>query len=173
MAAPAHIARENGKKGGRPKGSKTTATLQKEAVMAAWKQRVYKFADNLLDAQMTLARGQTFLYRVDKEFIPTGKGPAGGYYRKKKPVLVEDEWEIRAYIEREVEEGNPDDDDDGGSAFYYLTSKEPSNQAIDSMLDRAGGKATNSVELSGAGGGPLTVEIVKYGQDNSAPPVQS
>ena len=173
MAAPAHIARENGKKGGRPKGTKTKLTLEKEAVMKAWKQRVFAFADRLLDSQMTLATGQMFLYRIDKEFIPTGKGPSGGYYRKKKPVLVEDEWEVRAYIEREAEGANPDDDDDGGSAYYYITVKEPNNQAIDSMLDRAGGKATNSVEISGTDGGPLTVEIVKYGQDNSAPPVQS
>ncbi len=31
MSAPAHIARENGKKGGRPKGSKSPVTLKVEA----------------------------------------------------------------------------------------------------------------------------------------------
>ncbi len=172
MAAPAHIARENGKKGGRPKGSKSQATLEREAVMSAWRQRVFHFANRLLDSQMTLAQGQMFLYRVDKEFIPTGKGPAGGYYRKKKPVLVEDEWEIRAYVERDVEGANPaDDDNDSGSAYYYITAKEPNNMAIDSMLDRAGGKAVATTQITGAAGGALEVKIINYG-DNTATPVQ-
>jgi hypothetical protein len=35
MAAPAHIARENGRKGGRPVGSKATHTIQAEAGKAA------------------------------------------------------------------------------------------------------------------------------------------
>lgn len=34
MSAPAHIARENGKKGGRPKGSKASHTLEAEAAKA-------------------------------------------------------------------------------------------------------------------------------------------
>lgn len=171
MAGTPEQARINGKKGGRPKGTRTKAGLERDKVMAAWRQRVFSFADNLLDAQMTLARGQTFLYRVDKEFVNTGKGPQGGFYRKKKPVLVEDEWEIRAFIEGEVEGANPHDDDDGGAAYYYMTAKEPSNQAIDSMLDRAGGKAVATTQIQGAGGGPLEVKIVKYG-DNTTSPVQ-
>jgi len=35
MAAPAHIARENGKKGGRPKGSKSAVTLNAEQAKQA------------------------------------------------------------------------------------------------------------------------------------------
>jgi hypothetical protein len=36
MAAPPHIARENGKKGGRPKGSKGTHTLEAEAIKSLY-----------------------------------------------------------------------------------------------------------------------------------------
>lgn len=137
--------------------------------MAAWRQRVFKFADNLLDSQMTLARGQTFLYRVDKEFVQTGKGPAGGFYKKLKPVIVEDPEEIRNFIEREGTGENPvEDENDSGSAYYYLTTKEPNNQAIDSMLDRAGGKAIATTQITGDGGGPLQVQVVKYGDTDTA-----
>lgn len=164
MAISPEQARANGKKGGRPLGSKSLASLERDKVMAAWRQRVFRFADNLLDSQMTLAVGQMFLYRIDKEFVPTGKGPDGGFYKKLKPVLVEDEWEIRAYIEREVEGGNPHDDTDAGSAYYYITAKEPNNQAIDSMLDRAGGRAVAITQVQGHDGGALEVKIVNYGE---------
>lgn len=162
MAITPEQAKINGSKGGRPKGSKTLATLQRDAVLENWKQRVFRFADRLLDSQMTIATGQMFLYRVDKEFVSTGKGPQGGFYRKKKPVLVEDEWEIRAYVERDVEGANPHDDDDGGSAYYYITAKEPNNQAIDSMLDRAAGRAVATTQITGAAGGALEVKIINY-----------
>lgn len=167
MAITPEQAKINGSKGGRPKGSKTLATLKRDAIMEAWRQRVFKFADRLLDSQMTLAQGQTFLYRIDKEFVNTGKGPQGGFWRKKKPVLVQDEEEIRAYIERDVEQANPFEDDDGGAAYYYITAKEPNNQAIDSMLDRAGGKAVATTQITGADGGALEVKVVNYGVNNT------
>ena len=61
MAAPAHIARENGKKGGRPKGAKSKTTLERERVLAVMRQRTMEQADILLDAQLTLARGLTYI----------------------------------------------------------------------------------------------------------------
>lgn len=163
MAAPAHIARENGKLGGRPKGSRSKHTLEREAVLEAWKQRTYNFFNTLQDSQMTLARGQMFLYRIDKEFVHTGKGETGGFYKKLRPVIVEDPEEIRDFIEREGNGTNPSEDDNElGCAYYYLTAKEPNNQAIDSMLDRASGKAIATTQITGTGGGPLEVKVIKY-----------
>lgn len=167
MAAPAHIARENGKKGGRPVGSKNIATLEREAVMEKWRQRTYGFMDNLQDSQMTLARGQMFLYRIDKEYVITGKGK--GFWRKMRPVQVQDEEEIRNFIEHEADGTNPaEDSSESGSSWYYITSKEPSNQAIDSMLDRAGGKAVAVTQVQGHDGGALEVKVINYGSDNAA-----
>lgn len=165
MAGTPEQSRINGKRGGRPKGTRTKAALERDKVMAAWRQRVFQFADALLDSQMTLARGQTFLYKVEKEWVQTGKG---GFFKKKRPVIVEDPEEIRAFIEREGEGANPDEDQDGGDIFYYLTTKEPSNQAIDSMLDRAAGKAIATTQVQGANGGPLEVKVINYGSDNAA-----
>ncbi len=53
--------RRNGKKGGRPKGRKNNATLEKEAALAAFQERVRKNIEPLFDAQMTLARGCSHL----------------------------------------------------------------------------------------------------------------
>lgn len=148
MSASAQVARENGKKGGRPKGSKTKATLLKEEVMKAWRQRVMEQANNLLNYQLTLARGQTFLYKI--EINPKTKS-------KSRPILVEDQEIIEAYLNNEL---NNEKDE-----YYYLTTKEPSNHAIDSMLDRAAGKATNVTEISGTDGGPISVTVIKYGDN--------
>lgn len=171
MAITPEQARINGQKGGRPVGAKNKLTLERDVVFEAWRQRTYNFINNLQDSQMTLARGQMFLYRIDKEYVMTGKGK--GFWRKMRPVQVQDEEEIRNFIEGEADGTNPvEDSSESGSAYYYITAKEPSNQAIDSMLDRAGGKAVATTQIQGAGGGPLEIKIVKYGGDNPTSPVQ-
>ena len=116
MAASPEIARENGKKGGRPPGVKNQATLEKEAALKRFQERVRSNIDPLFDSQLTLTRGQTFLYRIDKE--PIG----GGRFRKMKPVLVTDQFESENYLAGLVEEGNMDDDTDPGASYYFLTT---------------------------------------------------
>ena len=66
MAAPAHIARENGKKGGRPKGSKSHDTLSKEAARDALRQIVLREMENLTAAQIAHAKGLSYLVGRDK-----------------------------------------------------------------------------------------------------------
>ncbi len=156
MAASPEIARQNGKKGGRPKGKKNPATLEKEAVIAAFRQRAMKIASNIFDKQLVLINGQQFLYKIEKEWIATGKK---GFWRNKKPELVESESEIRDYLENLAYKSNGDleDENDPGATYYFITTKEPNNQAIDSMLDRTFGKSTQSVEHSGPDGGAIEI----------------
>lgn len=127
--------RENGRKGGRPKGSKSAATLERESIAAAFKQRVMRSADVLFEAQLSLAQGCSFLYRVERK-----KG------EKDKHVLVTDPDEIKAYLDGEAE-----------GDYHYITTKEPNNQAIANMLDRGIGKPVEELEVSGKEGGPLAV----------------
>lgn len=117
-----NVSRENGRKGGRPQGSKTQATVEKEATLAAFKEKVRNSADVLYRSQMTLAIGQTYLYKV----IPPDK----------KPILVTDTEEIEAFLREEVTEGT----------YYFLTTKDPDNKAIDSLLDRTYGKAQQNID---------------------------
>jgi hypothetical protein len=150
---PGDASRENGKRGGRPKGSRSKATLEREAVLAAFRERAMRIADILLDSQLTLAKGQTFLYKIEKEKV---KGPKGGIsYQRKRPELVTDQWEIESYLEGLIEEGDADNDQDPGATYYFITTKEPNNMAIDSILDRTFGKSVSRTELSGPGGKDL------------------
>ena len=121
---------------------------------------MYKNVGILQDAQFTLAKGLTYLYKIEKKKIV---GPRGGVsYQAQKPVLVTDPEEMRAYIEGTIVEGDAGDENDPGATYYFLTAKDPDNKAIDSMLDRSFGKAVNTI--AGPDGGPLEVTVIKYAQ---------
>lgn len=140
-----NISRENGKKGGRPKGSKTKVVLERDAIMRAYKQRVMQSADVLLNAQLTLAKGMTHLYKIEKYYKGRGKDKK---LIHKKPKLVTDDWEIKAYLNGILEDGELEDPAD---TYYFITTKNPDNRALDSMLDRAFGKASQSIDLTSEG----------------------
>jgi len=150
---PGNSARENGKLGGRPKGTKSKATLEKEAVLKAFRERAMSVADQLLDSQLILARGQTFLYKITKELVIDKKGKKT--YRNRKPKLVIDQAEIEKYLEGLIDEGDKNNPKDPKDAYYFITTKEPNNSAIDSILDRTFGKAVSRTELTGKDGLPL------------------
>lgn len=128
---------------GRPKGRKDNKTLEREKVLEAVNQRIYTIADSLLTAQQSLAKGQSFLYKIHTNYT---RGPKGGDIQtKEKPVLVTDPEEIRDYLDSI---DNPDSDLDPDD-YYYITTKEPSGQAIDSLMNRAFGRPKESLELTG------------------------
>lgn len=68
MSAPAHIARENGKKGGRPKAGHTIATEQLRAFVI---EQVRQNAQPLLNAKLALALGhkRVVTTRTGKDLI--------------------------------------------------------------------------------------------------------
>lgn len=153
MPSKAEIARANGMKGGRPKGAKSKSTLVKEVVKKDFDERVLRLNDRLINAQASLALGQTFLYKIEKEWIKTGEkknGEENGYFRNLKPKLVTAQWEIESYLERLAENnGTLDDENDPEATYYFLTTKEPDNKAIDSLRDRTFGKAKEHIEVTG------------------------
>lgn len=123
---------------GRRKGSKNRATLEKQIVEEEYKQRVLHSANKLLNAQMNLAEGAQYLYRIDKTKII---GPKGGIsYRSEKPKLVTDQWEIEEYLAGLTEDGDVEDENDPSAAYYYITAEKPDNKALDSLFDRAFGR---------------------------------
>jgi hypothetical protein len=150
------VSAENGKKGGRPKGSLNKTTLEKKKVEEAFTQRVLNAADRLFNAQLALAEGTTHVFKI----VETGEGKQ----KKREHVLVTDPEEIKAFL----------DEYDGGSGemngeYYYLTTKAPDNRAIDSLLDRAFGKAINKTEISGKNGEAIQVNVTNYGDKPSVP----
>lgn len=145
-----NASKENGKLGGRPKGSKTAAVIERDEAIKKFRERVAQNADRLFDLQMGLAKGAQYLFRIDKEWVKTGEGKNGekGFFRNKKPVLVVSPEEMRQYLEDEFVNGDAEDDQDEGAAYYFLVAKDPSNQAIDSMLDRTFGRAKSELEVN-------------------------
>lgn len=114
---------------GRKPGTKNPATLEKERVLAELRQRIMKIAQRILDSQTSIALGQQFLYRIDTD--PKTK-------HKSRPELITDEETIRDFLDGEFGDGQSINTD---TEYYFITTKEPNNFAIDSMLDRTFGKA--------------------------------
>jgi len=69
---------------GRPKGSKTPATLEREAALKSFREMVIEKVKPLFEAQYTLARGTSFMFRI-KENPKTGG---------KEHILITDRDEI-------------------------------------------------------------------------------
>lgn len=138
--------------GGRPKGLKNKKTITKEIAKQYLVDRIIRAQDPLINAQLHIATGQTFLYKIEKEFIKTGTnkktGEDNGYWRNLKPVLVETQEEIQEYLEGLIEEGDMHDDQDPSATYYYLTTKEPNNAAIDSLQQQLHGTPRQSIDHS-------------------------
>jgi hypothetical protein len=81
--------RKNGEKGDRPLGRKNDKTLLLEAEHEAFPQLVLQNLRPLFDAQLSIAKGVTFVYRVSE-------GPRGG---PGDPVLVTDPEELHRAIQ--------------------------------------------------------------------------
>lgn len=142
---------------GRKKGGKDAATIDKEKAYAAMRERILKITDSLLNSQLSLAKGQMMLYRID---TVTG---VDGKKKRKKPKLVTDQWEIEQYLDAlENEELNEVNND---KTYYFLTTKVPSNKALDSLLNRAYGKPIEHVEMTGPGGKELKPTVIFIPKD--------
>jgi len=156
---------------GRPAGSKNQATLEKKAVEDELKQKIMGVSDLLFSSQLQLARGYYYLYKIEKEWVKTGKESTTGYWRKKPAVLVTEQWEIEAYLQGLVED-HPLEDQDGGDTYYFIVTKDPSNTAIDSLWNRAIGKVRQNVGLDGGEDGApiffIPSEIAKKNDINTS-----
>lgn len=132
--------------GGRPKGKRSAATLEKEAILRAYRQRVMGITDDLLNSQLILARGMTYLYKIEKEEVI---GPKGGKsYRKKKPELVTDQWELEQFLENKIGDTYNDDPGNPAATYYFLTTKDPDPRAIEDMMNRTYGKSIQAIDLN-------------------------
>lgn len=150
--------RKNGKKGGRPLGRKNDKTLLIEAEHEAFQQLVLQNLRPLFDAQLSLAKGVSHVYRVSI-------GPRGG---RSDPELVTDQDELHEAIQAIHSGGGYGDvaEDTGGEEgeaithrYYFLTTKPPDGRSIDSLIDRIFGKSVQ--RIAGGDGGPIQIQGVK------------
>lgn len=87
-----------------------------------------------MNAQMNLALGVQLLYVI--RTVMEGKKQV-----RQRPELVTDQPTIEAYLAGELE----NDDEE----YYFITTERPDNRALDSLFDRALGKAKQPIELDG------------------------
>lgn len=142
--------RLNGKKGGRPKGRKNDATIEKEIARKAYEQWVLNKLDPLFQRQLLAALGVVFIYR--KEHHGTGAS------KRIEHVQLTEDYEIADALDRIANNENGFSADDG---FCYIMAKAPDTRAIDSMLNRSIGPAAQKIEHSGPDGGPIPVQGVE------------
>lgn len=121
---------------GRKQGSKNRATLEQQAVVEAFNQRVMHKADELFNAQFRLAIGSAKVFRINEEEDEKGK-------IKRVHVHVTDPGEITALLdEHDGEAGEVD------GTYYYFVDVLPDNRALDSLLNRGLGKPAETVKLN-------------------------
>ena len=128
---------------GRPKGSKDPHTLEREAVLAEYRRRVCEQAQRLLDAELSVAQGCSYLYRKPKQ---SEKGQ-----KERKAERVENPEVIRQYLDGEL--------DDDANDYYYITAEKPDTLTIRGMLDRTFDRPAQRMELTGEGGGSIPVAV--------------
>lgn len=107
----------------RPKKFDITETEKKRIQMEAFRNSVFEAQQKLVNAQLAVALGTSWLYRVDID--DNGN--------RKKPVQVTDEQEVQEYLAGMYDKGRAE--------YYYIFTEKPDTRAIDSLLDRALGKA--------------------------------
>lgn len=122
---------------GRPKGSVAKSTRTALEAKNRFIERVHKNVDTLFDAQLALAKGEQYLFV--KYHVGEGKN------QKTIVDVVEDRETIADYLQDDGYTLNHNEDD----AYYYISTKPANNQAIDSLLNRAFGKAPEKIEIEG------------------------
>jgi hypothetical protein len=122
---------------GRPKGSLAKSTMTAMEAKNHFINRVQKNVDTLFNAQLALAKGEQFLYRK----VTTGEGKS----RRTSVEMVQDTELIEEYLVDDGYSLNQESDEE----YYYISTRPANNQAIDSLLNRAFGKAPEKIEIEG------------------------
>jgi len=117
-------------------GTKNKTTIAREQVLEHLKQTISDRAKKLIDIQTILANGGIKVFKIEYYYEMVGKTSVK---KAKKPELVVTDDEIANALDFEFGDGDSPSDD---QAFYFVITKDPDNQAINSLLDRAFGKAT-------------------------------
>ena len=147
---------------GRLKGSENKKTKEQKIIEEDFRQRVLSSMDELINSQMNLAKGCQFLFVIETYKYKDKNG--NWKEEKKKPKIVESQSIIEKYLAGELDDSEDD--------YYFMTTQKPDNKALDSLIDRVFGKATQKTEITGKDGGAIlinsnTIEIKKYNGDSS------
>jgi len=121
---------------GRPKGLRNVATVEREKILEMAKDIIAGRTKRLIDVQSILAMGAIKVFVIRSHWEGTGKNKK---LIKSKPKIVSDDDELANALDHEFGEGESPNDE---NSYYFVVTKDPDNQAINSLLDRTFGKAT-------------------------------
>jgi len=131
---------------GRPKGKKNQSTIDREKILEEAKNIIAGRTRKLVDTQTILAMGSIKIFKIHFHWEGSGKKRT---LIKDKPEIVENDEEIAHVIDWEYgggSMGNPNDHDseDEEYNYFFVMTKDPDNQALNSLMDRTFGKATEN-----------------------------
>lgn len=120
---------------GKPKGHKSAKTLEKEESRKFMQNYILGILEPILRAQASVARGVQYVYA-----ITTTVDGKGNSHRESTQLTSPGDIQHALNVLNDIED--PDENE-----YYYITSEKPDLRAIDSMIDRVFGKASQHVEL--------------------------
>lgn len=129
-------------------GAKLKRTIERDDALKIYRERVVKHADELFNAQLANAKGNTYIYEVVEIEIGGGK-------TRKKHELVTDPQKILQVLDQN--QGNSGEVEGG---YFIVTIEKPDNVAIKDMMDRTYGTATQKQEITGKDGQPIQTSSV-------------
>ena len=137
---------------GRPKGPRSLAKMTKAEAKERFISRVQQNVDTLFNAQLSLAKGEQHLFVK----YHTGEGKD----RRAHIDIVTDPETISQYL---TDDGYALNKESGEDEYYFISTRPANNQAIDSLLNRAFGKAPEKIEIEGGlfKANQLKIEVVQ------------
>ncbi len=133
---------------GRPKGGMNAETIEKMKVKKEFEDRVARYAGRLFNAQVSMAMGAQSVFKRCK--VKTKKGPRWSRFE-----IVSDPEEVRQFLDGDFKEAE--------SEYYMITMDKPDLHAIDSLLDRAFGKAPQNLNIKDDRPDPIGLILSKFG----------
>jgi hypothetical protein len=118
---------------GRPKGGMNYSTLERMKIKKALEDRIHQNADRLLNAALTKALGESYLF--------CRRTIGSGAKQRTETELITDTETIIAYLNDELD--NTDEE------YYYISTKPVDMGAIRELYDRAFGRPQQKVEETG------------------------
>jgi hypothetical protein len=127
---------------GRKKGSKHKSTIEREKILELAKDIIAGRTKRLIDTQSILAMGAIKVFVIRSHWEGVGKNKK---LVKSKAEIVSDDDEISMALDAEFGEGDSPNDE---NSYYFVVTKDPDNSAIESLLNRTFGKATENKNLT-------------------------
>lgn len=132
------IMRERAKKGGlNKKGKKHHTTIDREEILKQVKDIGASRAKTLINVQTLLAVGTISVYVIRTRF-------EGKKKIKEKPELITNDKKIIDVLDYEYGDGDSPSSDD---EYFFVQKNTPDNHAINSILDRTFGRATENKSI--------------------------